>query len=71
MSSMGDDAFLSQFQLLHTKIIAYTMKTLAEMRVDHCTKVSACTRTFKGSVDKRHLTLSKGHNVITRLFFKA
>ena len=52
MSSMGDDAFLSQFQLLHTKIIAYTMKTLAEMRVDHCTKVSTCTRTFKGSVDK-------------------
>ena len=37
MSSMGDDVFLSQFQLLHTKIIAYTMETLAEMRVDHCT----------------------------------
>ena len=52
MNSMGDDAFSSLFQLLHTKIIAYTMKTLAEMRLDHCTKVSARTRTFRGSVDK-------------------
>lgn len=52
MSSMGDDVFLSHFQVLHTKIIAYTMETLPEMRVDHCTKVSACTRTFKDSVDK-------------------